>query len=177
MLTTILLGFGGWSGLMGSAAFLYNCEKPITHSNMLIAATSPLLLPTTLVGINLILKSVLTLIQVILSAMINEKLLITFMSSILVGASAGTGYIFAVHKLEEYKASEAQRLAMEQEREREQEQEREQEREQEETSTPPPLPATPTELMEPTSKMAPMKAEDIPIVKADLTEPESSTDI
>lgn len=145
---------------MGSAAFLYNCEKPISHSNMLIAAIAPLILPTTLVGVNLILKSVLTLIQVILSAMINEKLLLTFMSSILVGASAGTGYILAVHKLEEYKASEAQKLEQELE---------------EEEELPPPLPATPTEFMEPPPKM-PSKPE-VPIVQADLTQPDSSTDI
>jgi len=113
MFLTILLGFGGWIGLMGSAVYLWKCERPITHMNMMVAAAAPIVLPSTLVVVNCALQIVLLILKTILAAMVNEHLLIMFFSSVLVGASAGVGYNIGVHLVAEYKKTEVERLASE----------------------------------------------------------------
>jgi hypothetical protein len=82
---------------------------------MLIASVAPLVLPYTLVFVSIGLQLILILIQTILAAMLNQGLVIMCMASVLVGASAGAGYVIASHKITELNMSEAERLQKEQE--------------------------------------------------------------
>jgi hypothetical protein len=113
MLHTILFGFGGWIGLMGSVMYIWKCERPITETQMLIAAVAPLVLPYTLVFVSFALQCALFLIQNILTAMLHHELVIMCMASVLVGASAGAGYAYASHKITEFNMSETERIQAE----------------------------------------------------------------
>jgi hypothetical protein len=77
---------------------------------MLIASVAPLVLPYTLLFVSIGLQLILVLIQTILAAMLHQGLVIMCMASVLVGASAGAGYVIASHKITELNMSEAERL-------------------------------------------------------------------
>ena len=100
---------------MGSAMYIWRCERPVTQTQMLIASVTPLVLPYTLVFVSIGLQCVLFLIQTILAAMMHHELVIMCMASVLVGASAGAGYVIASHKITEFTMSETERLQKEQE--------------------------------------------------------------
>jgi len=113
MLHTILFGFGGWIGLMGSVMYIWKCERPVTQTQMLIAAVAPLVLPYTLVFVSIGLQCILFLVQTILAAMLHHELVIMCLASVLVGASAGAGYSFFSHKITEFNLSETERIQAE----------------------------------------------------------------
>lgn len=113
MLHTILFGFGGWIGLMGSVMYIWKCERPITQTQMLIAAVAPLVLPYTLVFVSLGLQFFLFLVKTILAAMLHHELVIMCMASVLVGASAGAGYAYISHRITEFNLSETERIQAE----------------------------------------------------------------
>lgn len=98
---------------MGSVMYIWKCERPVTQTQMLIAATAPLVLPYTLVFVSIVLQCALFLVQTILAAMLHHELVIMCMASVLVGASAGAGFALASNKLNEFKMSEAERIQAE----------------------------------------------------------------
>jgi hypothetical protein len=94
-LNTILLGFGGWIGLMGSITYIWQCEKPVTQTQITLAAVIPFFLSYALVIVSVMLRIILALAQTLLAAMVDNQLVMMFLSSILIGVSVGAGYIYA----------------------------------------------------------------------------------
>jgi len=148
---------------MGSVVYIWKCERPVTQTQMLIAAVAPLVLPYTLVFVSIGLQCVLFLVKTILAAMIHHELVIMCLASVLIGASAGAGYVVVSHKLNEFKMSAAELEAVD-------------DYDAEDELSPPPLPVTPTipDILEPTPASSLLRIKtpppsSPPVVKADLT--------
>ena len=156
---------------MGSVMYIWKCERPITETQMLIASVTPLVLPYTLVFVSIALQCALFLIQTVLAAMLHHELVIMCMASVLIGASAGAGYVIASHKITEFNMSETERIQAELAASTELEED-DYEADEESESPNPPWPNEEIEqVMEPSPKMLRIKTPTQPLTE--LSKPSS----
>ena len=93
MLQTILLGLGGWLGVITTVGYAYNFGYQFTSRDLVVIAVLPVLIPSSLLLAAFLTKSYVILGRLITIAMFDPTLFPLYMSLVLLSGIVYTGFL------------------------------------------------------------------------------------